>query len=153
MDGFALPGEEFGHLTILSSDDPSLVGKEFTLTQSPTRVGRSVNNDIPLPKDSAVSRNHIEIVKENGQILLREVMRTLSDGTQKGPTYGTYVNDRKITGQVSLHSGDEISLGRRTKLRFEGPPGKQPVSGSEDVTYDGIQPPDLDMVDDATRDA
>ncbi len=153
MDGFALPETDMGRLTMLQSDDPSLKGKVFELTQSPTRIGRSVSNEIALPKDSAVSRNHIEIVKENGQVILREVMKTLSDGTKKGPTYGTFINDRKLTGDVVLKTGDEIGLGRRTKFRYEGPAGKEPVGGSEDVTYDGIEAPDMNGMDDATRDA
>jgi len=152
VDGFALPENKIGRLTILSSDDPLMVGKEFQLTKSPTVIGRSVNNDIALPKDSAVSRQHIQILEKDGQSMLREVMKSLSDGTKQPPTYGTYINDRKVTGETILHTGDEISLGRRTKLRFENQVKPDIDTASEDVTMDQINLPDLGEVDDATRD-
>jgi hypothetical protein len=152
LDGFALPDLAMGRLTILSSDDPLMVGKEFQLSKSPILIGRSVNNDIALPKDSAVSRKHIQIVDRNGEVVLSEVMKTLSDGTKQPPTYGTYVNDRKVTDEVVLHNGDEISLGRRTKLRFEGSSTPLGDEGSEDVTMDQIELPDINSIDDATRD-
>jgi VWFA-related protein len=152
MDGFELPGGPFGRLTILSSDDPLMNGKEFQLMKSPTTIGRSVSNDIALPKDSAVSRKHVEIMKEGEKVILKEFMKTLSDGTKQPPTYGTYVNDRKITGEAVLHNGDEIGLGRRTKLRFEGQTKPAAEAESEDVTVDQIELPDMDQLDDATRD-
>lgn len=152
MDGFELPGGPFGRLTILSSDDPLMNGKEFQLMKSPTTLGRSVNNDIALPKDSAVSRKHIEIQKEGERVILKEHMKMLSDGTKQPPTYGTYVNDRKITGEAVLHNGDEVGLGRRTKLRFEGQLKPDKDAESEDVTVDQIELPDMDQLDDATRD-
>ena len=151
LDSFTLPGFEIGRLTILSSDDPMLVGKEYQLMKSPTTIGRSVNNDIALPKDSAVSRNHLEIIADTDGVALEEIFKTLSDGTRQPPTYGTYINDRKVTGKTTLHTGDEISLGRRTKLRYEGPAA--PAGGdSEEVTIDQIQIPDFGQADDSTRD-
>lgn len=152
MDGFELPGGPFGRFTILSSDDPLMNGKEFQLMKSPTTIGRSVSNDIALPKDSAVSRKHVEIHKEGEKVILKEYMKILSDGTKQPPTYGTYVNDRKITGEAVLHNGDEIGLGRRTKLRFEGQSKPDKEAESEDVTVDQIELPDIDQLDDATRD-
>lgn len=152
LDGIALPMANMGRLTILASDDPLMVGKEFQLIKSPTSIGRSVNNDIPLPKDSAVSRKHIEIVAEGDDVSLEEVFKTLSDGTRQPPTYGTYINDRKVTDRSVLHTGDEISLGRRTKLRFEGAPKSEETKGSEDITMDQIHLSDFDQLDDSTRD-
>ena len=152
LDGFALPNADMGRLTILSSDDPLMVGKEFQLTKSPTTIGRSVNNDIALPKDSAVSRQHVAIIAEGSDAVLQEVLKTLSDGTKQPPTYGTYVNDRKVTDDTKLNNGDEISLGRRTKLRYECNPKFEDTAGSEDVTMDQIALSNTDQVDDATRD-
>jgi uncharacterized protein YegL len=153
LDGFALPGSEMGQLTILSSDDSLMNGKEFQLLKSPTSIGRSINNDIALPKDSAVSRQHVQILEKNGQVILKEVMKNLSDGTHQPPTYGTYVNDHKVSGETPLHTGDEISLGRRTKLRYEGSDKPAHESDSEGVTMDNIPISDLHEVDDATRNA
>lgn len=152
LDGFALPQSQMGRLTILSSDDPLMVGKEFQLSKSPTVLGRSVNNEIALPKDSAVSRQHVQIIEKDSQIILREVMKTLSDGTKQPPTYGTYVNDHKISGDTVLHTGDEISLGRRTKLRYEGVGKPDGEAASEDVTMDQINLPHFKEIDDATQD-
>lgn len=152
VDGFMLPNMQMGQLTILSSDDPMMVGKEFQLLKSPTTIGRSINCDIALPKDSAVSRKHVEIISDNDTVKLTESFKTLSDGTKQSPTYGTYVNDRKVSGDIPLHSGDEISLGRRTKLRYEGPIKPGGSADSEDVTVDQIQLPDVAPLDDATRD-
>ncbi|MBW6465453.1 MAG: VWA domain-containing protein [Brevefilum sp.] len=152
IDGFTLPNAQMGRLTILSSDDPLMVGKEFQLMKSPSTIGRSVNNDIPLPKDSAVSRKHVEIVADSDGVILQEIYKTLSDGTKQSPTYGTYVNDRKVTSKTTLHTGDEISLGRRTKLRYEGPALPGGSDDSDDVTVDQIQLPDLEQFDDSTRD-
>ena len=151
LDGFALPASEMGRLTILASDDPLMNGKEFHLTKSPTTIGRSVSNDIAMPKDSAVSRQHAQILDKNGQVVLSEIMKTLSDGTRQPPTYGTYINDRKVTGETPLHTGDEISLGRRTKLRYVGPNKPASDSESEDVTKDEWRLPDLGEVEDSTR--
>jgi hypothetical protein len=53
---------------------------------------------------------------------------------------------------VDLHTGDEISLGRRTKLRYEGPNKPKAEAQSEDVTKDEWKIPDLGEVDDATLD-
>jgi len=152
LDGFALPGSPIGRLTILSSDDPLMVGKEFQLTKSVTTIGRSVSNDIALPKDSAVSRKHLQIVEGKEGVILQEVMKTLSDGTHQPPTYGTYINDRKVTEDTLLHTGDEIGLGHRTKLRFEGPGSPEGDGDSEGVTMDQIQLPDINQADDKTRD-
>ncbi len=150
LDNFALPVENMGRLTVLSSDDAMMVGSEYQLTKSPTTIGRSVSCDIALPKDSAVSRTHLEIINKDGKVMAREVLKVLNDGSKQAPTYGTYVNDRKIAGDLALNTGDEISLGRRTKLRYEAAQRAQ-TGDSEDVTFDGLQAPDAAM-DDATRD-
>jgi VWFA-related protein len=152
MDGLAYPVSEMGRLTILASDDPLMNSKEFQLTKSPTTIGRSVNNDIALPKDSAVSRKHIQIIDKGGKIVMDEIMKTLSDGTQQPPTYGTYINDRKVTGQTTLNTGDVIGLGSRTKLRYIGPEKPSSESESEDVTSDQWEAPNLGEIDDSTRD-
>lgn len=138
LDGFSLLESALGTITVLSSDDPALVGKEYVLAKSEFSIGRSVENDLAFPKDSAVSRRHIVIFDKKGVPCLREEMKRLSDGTKSPPTYGTYINDRKISSEVVLHSGDEISLGRRTKLRFTKAGVDRLSSESEDMTYDGL---------------
>lgn len=139
MDGLSLLDSAMGTITVLSSDDPALVGKEYVLAKNGFSIGRSVENDLAFPKDTAVSRRHIVIMDKKGVACLREEMKSLSDGTKSPPTYGTYINDRKISGEVVLHNGDEISLGRRTKLRFTKAGVDKLSSESEDMTYDGLE--------------
>jgi serine phosphatase RsbU (regulator of sigma subunit) len=77
------------------------LGQRTVLVDKPCyRIGRRDTNDLKLA-GSEVSREHAEIVEENGQYILRD----------RGSTYGTYVNDTQVTEQ-SLNSGDRIRLGR-----------------------------------------
>lgn len=151
LDGFSLSGLTSGSLTVLSSDDPAMIGKEYVLAKTDFSIGRSVENDLAFPKDSAVSRRHIVLFERNSDFYLREEMKMMPDGTKAPPTYGTYINDRKISGEVLLHSGDEIGLGRRTKLRFVSYGGRTSPDSSEDMTFDGLITPDQ-VQNDATMD-
>jgi len=49
---------------------------------------------------SGVSRMHAEIQLRDGELKLRDLSR-----------YGTYVNERKIAGEVALHAGDVVRVG------------------------------------------
>ena len=63
-------------------------------------IGRRETNDLRLA-GSEVSRDHADIVTENGKILIRD----------KNSRYGTYVNGEQVTERV-LVPGDRIRLGR-----------------------------------------
>ena len=151
IDGFALPMGVFGQLTILASDDPELVGKAFELSKWPTTIGRSIDNDIALPVDSAVSRNHLEILPIGNEVIARELVKVLKDGTKQPPTYGTYLNDRKIIDEAALRSGDEIRLGPRTKLQFEAADLLVSENELDELTLDELNSAS-DPIDEATRD-
>lgn len=151
IDGFALPFLPFGRLTVLASDNPELIGKDFELNQLPTTIGRSIDNDIVLPEDSAVSRNHLEILPIGDDVIAREMIKAMKDGTKKGPTYGTYINDHKITDEVTLTTGDEVRLGPRTKFLFEAVHPPQPENDSDELTIDEMSLPS-NQDDEATRD-
>jgi hypothetical protein len=70
------------------------------------RVGRAYDNDF-IVADSHVSPHHFVIrVHEQGFIL-----------EDLNSTNGTSVGKHKVHGQTTLHSGDEITIGR-TRLRF-----------------------------------
>ena len=124
-------------LTILHSDDAGMIGQQLSITKFPTSVGRSAKNDIVISKkDQPVSRDHIVIDKRRGSIILMETIGTDSSGNPKPPTYGTYVNERKVSNEnVLLRDGDEIRLGSRFRMRFST---VRSNSGSEDRTLDGI---------------
>jgi len=155
LDGFAMPAQFLGTVTILGSDDAMMKGKEYRLMKPVTTLGRSVSNDIALPKDSAVSRNHARLVFENGKMYLRQVMKTASDGSKTPPTYGTFLNGKPIKEEAQLKSGDEFKLGSRASFRFEAGEALKPApagdEGSEGVTIDGIRIGDDLIEDDDTR--
>jgi sigma-B regulation protein RsbU (phosphoserine phosphatase) len=70
------------------------------ITKAPFEIGRRETNDLRLA-GSEVSRDHAEIVADDGRFLLR-------DRTSR---YGTYVNGEQIAERVLVH-GDRIRLGR-----------------------------------------
>jgi serine phosphatase RsbU (regulator of sigma subunit)/pSer/pThr/pTyr-binding forkhead associated (FHA) protein len=63
-------------------------------------IGRRETNDLRLA-GSEVSRDHADILSENGKIVIRD----------KNSRYGTYVNGEQVTERV-LVPGDRIRLGR-----------------------------------------
>ena len=70
------------------------------ITKALFEIGRRETNDLRLA-GSEVSRDHADIVSENGKILIRD----------KNSRYGTYVNGEQVTERV-LVPGDRIRLGR-----------------------------------------
>ena len=49
---------------------------------------------------TGVSRAHAEIVLRDGELKLRDISR-----------YGTFVNERKVAGEVALQPGDVVRIG------------------------------------------
>jgi phosphoserine phosphatase RsbU/P len=77
-------------------------------------IGRRTESDLRLV-GSDVSREHAEIVKQNGDWILRD----------KGSRYGTYVNGESVTEHKLAH-GDRVQFGRASGadvvfLTGEGP--------------------------------
>lgn len=118
MDDFGAIGEIYGVLTVLNSDDLALLGKKLDLMKSPTKIGRSPDNDI-IFTDKPISRFHATIEKRGNSVVVAEVISMDASGKAKPPTYGTTLNGKKLDGETNLKSGDEIGLGSRAKLRFE----------------------------------
>lgn len=112
--------EALGAMTIVTSDDPTLIGHRFEITASLITLGRSADNDIIFPNDKPVSRHHAEIYQISGKLYLREVEMADASGTAKPPKYGTFLNGEPMgTDPAQLKTGDEIQLGKRVRLRFE----------------------------------
>lgn len=83
-------------------------GSEFRLPQGDTRIGRSAQrNDLALSDDSSISREHILIREQQGTFTLWD----------RGSSFGSFVNDRRVDGPVRLEHGDVITIGN-TKARF-----------------------------------
>ncbi|MEC9465136.1 MAG: FHA domain-containing protein [Myxococcota bacterium] len=87
-----------------------LAGQSYDITKVEMVLGRTDDNDIPLPHRS-VSRHHARIAVEDGRYLV--IDQTSANGT--------LVNGEEYA-QVEVKSGDLIELGH-VKLRFV-PPGE-----------------------------
>jgi pSer/pThr/pTyr-binding forkhead associated (FHA) protein len=90
-------------LTITRPDQEATV---YELTQEYTHVGRSANNEIPLPYPS-ISNRHCIIVHSGPDIVLRDL----------NSSNGTYVNG-EIISEVILRPGDMIQMGS-VIMKFE----------------------------------
>ncbi|MBI4484341.1 MAG: SpoIIE family protein phosphatase [Acidobacteria bacterium] len=69
-------------------------------------IGRKAENDLQL-LDRTISRQHAEIVQEDGKFILRD----------KNSKYGTFLNGTQIQ-ESELHAGDEVRIGQSHTLQF-----------------------------------
>ena len=81
--------------------------REFELTLMQSTIGRSPDNDIPIP-DPEVSRRHAQIVYQSNGYAIVDL----------GSTNGTFVNDVRVTELTPLQHGDLIRLGDAIDVRF-----------------------------------
>lgn len=81
--------------------------REFELTLVQSTIGRSPDNDIPIP-DPEVSRRHAQIVQRGSGYAIVDL----------GSTNGTFVNDVRVTELTPLQHGDLIRLGDAIDVRF-----------------------------------
>lgn len=81
-------------------------GEIVLLPQGETSIGRSRSNPIVL-EDPLVSRQHLRLLV-TGEAVLAEDLDS---------AHGTFLNDKRVRGSVSLNSGDVIQLGD-IKLKF-----------------------------------
>ncbi len=58
--------------------------------------------------DASLSREHAHVVRISADYVLKD----------KGSTNGTFVNDQRTQGAVTLHDGDRVQLGLHTMMRF-----------------------------------
>ena len=89
--------------------------REFELTVTQATIGRSPDNDIPIP-DPEVSRRHAQIVRQEAGYAIVDL----------GSTNGTFVNEVRVATLTPLQDGDQIRLGDAIDLRFFLP-GEQPT--------------------------
>jgi clan AA aspartic protease (TIGR02281 family) len=67
-------------------------------------IGRDLDNDIVI-NDTKVSRHHLQIIKEgSGNFRIVDF----------GSTNGTFVNDRKISGETTISINDVVRIGNST---------------------------------------
>ena len=139
MDGISLASLTAAKLEVLASDDETMIGKTFDVLGFPYRIGRSSDNDLPLPKDTPVSRKHVVLDQDGEKITLHEAITQSSDGKKKRPSYGTYVNGNKVGENeiITLYDGAELQVGTRVRLRFVRPQPVEP-EGDGESTMDNL---------------
>ena len=99
-------GNESGYKLVRVGD--KFAGEEFMLTEASNSIGRTEDNYILLTEDS-ISRNHAKIVNVNLNYFVVDL----------GSSNGTFVNNKKIQGQVPLHGGDLIRFGSDVSFVFQ----------------------------------
>ena len=99
-----------------------LNGTIFDLTEGEVSAGRNPDNTIPL-EFNGISRYHFKIVSSDGNT------HKVQDA---GSRNGTFVNNKKIEGEVQLNKGDMIKLGS-IALKY------LPKGDPERLTYDKLQ--------------
>lgn len=65
---------------------------EFEIAKDMVTIGREETNDIPLPLDGLVSRQHARISFENGEYWLEDL----------GSRNGTFIGEKKVKEKVRL---------------------------------------------------
>lgn len=64
-------------------------------------IGRGYDNDVVI-NDTKISKNHVQLVQhDNGSYSVIDL----------NSTNGTYINDKRVTGEVSVHPDDVITIG------------------------------------------
>lgn len=84
-------------------------GDSVPIEESELTVGRSRSNTIVL-QDQLVSRVHLKIAVNDNAVTV----------TDLDSSHGTFLNDKRMRGTVSLSPGDILQIGD-TKLRFSAP--------------------------------
>ncbi len=88
--------------------------KAFPLPKDVTVIGRRHDCDLRVPLPT-VSRRHCQLSLNDGEVELRDLD---SSG-------GTFVNDKRVDGEISVKAGDYIRIGPLTFVcRIDGKPEK-----------------------------
>ena len=93
----ASAGNALGVLTILQSDDLSMLNRRFEITNPVTNLGRKADNDVIFASDSPVSRRHAVIETVDGQLFLKEIL-TRDDYTGQLEASGLWNIRQRVEG-------------------------------------------------------
>lgn len=91
-------------LTMLEGEEAS---RTWLLGEKPLVLGRDLGNDIPLA-DARASRVHARVAWKNPVIGCPSPLVTVCD---LGSTNGTWVNGRRVEGEVPLAEHDKLAVG------------------------------------------
>lgn len=75
--------------------------QEYYILKDVNHLGRTNNNEIVI-KDPYVSKNHLKLVKDEGNYYLEDL----------NSANGTYVNGDKLMDVIKLKNGDSIRVGQ-----------------------------------------
>lgn len=89
-----------------------MVGRRFELSGSITQIGRT-GDRIRIEGDIEVSRRHCEVLEREGRHYLRDA----------GSKNGTFLDDRRVEGEVALKPGSRIRVGRTVLVYYGKPQG------------------------------
>jgi diguanylate cyclase (GGDEF)-like protein len=96
-------------LVIIYATDKRAQGRRQPLGAGPVRIGRLEDNDIAL-EDDIVSRRHARLEKRGDAWAIMDA----------GSRNGTLVNDREISGVVTLTPGDRLQIGSTVFKYLDG---------------------------------
>ena len=136
---FGAGGQEvLAKLVVQESDDAAKpAGTSFDITKMVTNLGRGAGNDLAFPADTPVSRSHATLEQRGSKFYLYEIISTGADGSAKRPTYGTFINGKRVgMDPLMVNSGDILQLGNRLKLLFEEV--VKPTASMAEMTMDGF---------------
>lgn len=113
-------------------------GKEISLGENITTIGRASDNTVSFPADSNVSRYHAEIERRGDDFYIIDL----------GSSNGTKIKGETLASEKLLEDGDEIVFGGTSKIEFsidkEKIPDEQKADtsavGAQDLTAVGKQP-------------
>lgn len=97
VDGHATPGG----LCLVAVES----GQTLALSEQPATVGKNDDNDLPLDRDLYVSRRHLQVHVQDGQVVAEDL----------GSSNGTFL---RLKAATPLAEGDELVVGK-TVLRVE----------------------------------
>ena len=89
------------HLVYLDHTPPEAIPLD-----NPTRIGRSSDNDLPLPMDARASRRHCQVYEVEGRWYV----------VDSGSVNGTRVDGERVL-ERQLFGGERLTVGA-TRLRF-----------------------------------
>lgn len=127
---------------------PNLAQGSYLVPVHGLSMGRSEFRDVVL-LDPAASRHHCDIVREEGNWVLRD----------RGSSNGVHLNERRVTHEALAH-GDVIRIGN-TQVRFvvlsdlntsQPAPDPAPLPPDPDSYTPQASLPDLEHTDDTTHD-
>jgi len=79
-------------------------GRAWSISEQPLVIGWSVDTErrsLTLPSASpGLSRSHCTVVRRNGSVMIED-----------HSTYGSYVNEERVSGRTALTVGDRLRLG------------------------------------------